>query len=121
MSEQEKTQTQTQEVNYTELINEINQNKDKYEQEAKLILILHREGKYNLRQEYEVLQGEVIEVKIADYQSTNSDYYFNEDIAVIPTQVPTIIREYEKNGYESSYREWLHVFTGKQWVSLELY
>jgi len=114
-------QTLTQEVSYKEIINEIMQNKDKYPEEAKLILVLHREKKYNLSQDYHIEQGQVIETKIADYTSSNSDYYFNEDIAIIPTSVPVIIREVERNGYEGTQKEYLHVFTGKEWVQLELY
>jgi len=106
------------------LVDEILQNPDRYQTEAKLILKLktdfRRRGcgyRYLYSNDYKVLYGEVDEVVL--YRSEfNCDV--SEDVAIIPKTVPVVVlqRHHDDNPDTNDYAT-LYVFTGSEWKSMK--
>ena len=106
-----------------ELVNEVLQNPDRYQTEAKLLLkleIKNRRGGCGYRYLYstniEILYGKADEI-ILSKSEFNCDVA--EDIVIIPKTVPTVILErYHDDNPEVNDYVIIHVFTLDGWKSI---
>jgi len=108
------------------LVKNILREQDKFQREANLILVLKREGRrsgcgyvYLYKNDYEVLEGEVIEVTL-DYGEYDCNWF--EDVAIIPKTVPVIIVErYHNDEPEVSDYINVHVFGSDGWKGIRVF
>jgi hypothetical protein len=108
------------------LIEEVLKNPSKYPDEAKLVLTLetwHRQGEaFCDTQSYEVVQGEVREVVLEEFDE-GYPYRRGAKVALIPLTVPTIIDFYSYTDTTDPPREEriLYIFTAQGWKSVRVY
>ena len=106
-----------------ELLKEIDNNREKYEIEAKYILKIesfHRNsGDFPHYQEFKILIGEAEIIKINDEWVHDTNY---ETYIVIPKTIPVIIKVYEYEDLGDTYEEnkSLYIFTKNGWTNIPL-
>jgi hypothetical protein len=123
MNENEITIEDIKEEKLKKILKEIEENKEKYEREAKYILFVeeyyYRSGEFPASREYKVMVGkpEIIEID----RKAQFDEEFIEYV-VIPKQIPTVIMEvyYNSRGEEYDYEKSLHIFDGDGWVAIPI-
>ena len=108
-----------------ELVKEILRNPKKYGEEAKLLLRLELwrswDGDYVDEAKYDVIWGEVKEVVLREWVDRHP-YRGGREVVLIPLKVPTVILYREVEDYEDyvEQHEVVYVFTGEQWVKVDV-
>ena len=126
---QEITPEETSELNEEELKELVERAVKEGKKEAKLIYVLHQEGRYGgcgynylfKYGEYEILKGEVEEIEL-DYENNEDDCYWERHIAFIPRSKEVIIYVANKD-QDPQYRTCNEVLVFKYpvgWRRLEL-
>jgi len=106
------------------LIKEVLENPEKYKEEAKLLLRLsiwfRQGGSYIDEAFYSILLGDVDEVEISSWDA-GYPYECGEEIVLIPKVRPVVIlyRVVEDYG-QLEINDTLYIFTGRNWVSIQI-
>lgn len=109
-----------------ELVKDVLANQEKYQGEAKYILLLNLESRhegcgyvYNYFSEYAVFMGDAQIVNL-DVEE-NHDCVTRERVAIIPQSVPVILLQHDHDDSpEKRDTLTIHVFDGKEWKALAI-
>jgi hypothetical protein len=107
------------------IVSDIIQSPEKYEKEARLILVIRREGRrkgcgyvYLYKNDYKIIEGEAIELSLS---CGEHDCNWFEDVAIIPQTVPVVIvEEYHDEDPQVAEYAKVHVFGTDGWKSVSV-
>jgi len=121
---------QVEEVDFDEvmkaLVKEVLEHPERYPEEAKVILTVEvwgrQGGAFEDCQRYEVVQGEVRELILEEFDE-GYPYRRGSKVALIPLTIPTIIDLYSYTDTTDppTKRRTVYVFTSEGWKSVKVY